>query len=117
MKFLFVEDEVELLELYDMFLEDLEIDYILAKDGKEALALTQDNNFDYIFSDIRMPIMDGFTFLENIQNSKYNFKSFVFITANVDVSREEALSKGATDILYKPLSHKKLKEYIKGLKK
>lgn len=118
MNFLIVEDELELLELYDIFLSDIDgISYSLAKDGLEAMALVQEKSFDHIFSDIRMPKMDGFQFLEYIISKKIQLKSFVFITANVDVSREEVLSKGATDILYKPLSHKKLISYIEELKR
>lgn len=117
MNFLIVEDEIELLELYDIFLSDIDgISYSLAKDGQEALSLVKENTFDHIFSDIRMPKMDGFQFLENLISLNIKVKSFVFITANVDVSKAEILSKGATDILYKPLSHKKLIQYIEELK-
>ncbi len=115
MKFLFVEDELELLELYEIFLSDLDITYQLAKDGIEALSLLESGDFDCVFSDIRMPNMDGFELLKSIQNKSIKLKSFVFITANVDISREEATSKGADDILYKPLPHKKLKLYIEEL--
>ncbi|EQC44346.1 response regulator [Bacteriovorax sp. Seq25_V] len=115
MKFLFVEDEIELLELYEIFLDDMNVNYSLAKDGLEALELLAKDKYDYIFSDIRMPNMDGFELLQAIQNKEISVKSFVFITANVDVSREEASSKGASDILYKPLPHKKLKLYIEEL--
>lgn len=117
MNFLIVEDEEELLELYDIFLSDIEgISYRLAKDGQEALTLVKETTFDHIFSDIRMPKMDGFQFLENVISLNIKVKSFVFITANVDVSRAEILAKGATDILYKPLSHKKFIQYIEELK-
>ncbi len=115
MNFLFVEDEIELLELYEMLLEDMDIDFTLAKNGAEALELISDKHFDVVFSDIRMPKMDGFQLLENIISKKLDIKNFIFITAHVDISKEEATSKGANDILYKPLGHKVLKEYIKTL--
>ena len=115
MKYLFVEDEQELLELYEILLEDLGIDYQLAKNGKEALELLEIKSVDYVFSDIRMPIMDGFELLKNIKDKDLPIKKFIFITAHVDISKEEIYDRGATDILYKPLSHKLLREYIDGI--
>lgn len=117
MRFLIVEDETELLELYDIFLSEIDgISYNLAKDGKDAFELAQQKEFDYIFSDIRMPNMDGFQLLDMILKNNIKVKSFIFVTANVDVTREEILSLGAQDILYKPLSHKRFVEYIEDLK-
>ena len=115
MNFLFVEDEIELLELYEMLLEDMNIDFTLAKNGAEALELITSKHFDVVFSDIRMPKMDGFQLLDNIVSNKLDIKKFIFITAHVDISKEEATNKGASDILYKPLGHKVLKEYIRKL--
>lgn len=117
MKFLIVEDEAELLELYDIFLSDLDIQYKLAKDGLEALEILESDNFDYVFSDIRMPNMDGFELLENVVRKNIKLRSFIFITANVDISKEEIITKGAQDILYKPLAHKRFIGYIEELLK
>ena len=115
MKFLFVEDELELLELYEILLDDIGIDYGLAKNGKDALEKLESDSYDFIFSDIRMPVMDGLELLQAIQRKKIIIKSFIFMTAHVDISKEEIVKKGADDILYKPLSHKILQEYIKDL--
>lgn len=115
MKFLFVEDELELLELYEMLLEDMNIEFKLAQNGAEALEMLTKDHYDFVFSDIRMPKMDGFELLENIINNKLDVKKFVFITAHVDISKQEVEQKGASDILYKPLGHKVLKKYIRDL--
>lgn len=116
MKFLFVEDEVELLELYEIILDELDIDFKLAQNGAVALDLIKSEDFDFVFSDIRMPVMDGFELLKNIKKEELPIKSFVFITAHVDISKDEVQSKGAQDILYKPLGHRDLVRYINQLK-
>jgi CheY-like chemotaxis protein len=115
MNFLFVEDETELLELYQILLEDMDINFKLASNGEEALELLESGDYDYVFSDIRMPKMDGFELLSNIVERKLDIKKFVFITAHVDISKEEVEEKGAQDILYKPLGHKHLKSYIQDI--
>jgi CheY-like chemotaxis protein len=116
MKFLFVEDEPELLELYEILLDDIGIDFTLADNGKKALEYLENEHFDFVFSDIRMPVMDGFELLENIKNNDFfKLKQFIFMTAHVDISKEDAKSKGANDILYKPMGHKDLSAYVKEL--
>ncbi|EQC51325.1 response regulator [Bacteriovorax sp. DB6_IX] len=115
MKFLFVEDETELLELYQILLEDMDINFELASNGEEALKKLENENYDFVFSDIRMPKMDGFELLSNILQKQLKIKRFVFITAHVDISKEEVEEKGAQDILYKPLGHKHLKSYIQDI--
>ena len=117
MKFLFVEDEVELLELYELLLDDMNIEFKLAQNGLEAIELLSSENYDFVFSDIRMPKMDGFELLKKITEKEINIKKFIFITAHVDISKDEAKDKGADDILYKPLGHKNLREYIHDLLK
>lgn len=115
MNFLFVEDESELLNLYQIILDDIGIVYDLACDGEEALKLIAKKRYKYVFSDIRMPNMDGFELLKRIKQEKLPVESFIFITAHVDVTREEVEEKGAVDILYKPLSHAMLRSYIEEL--
>jgi CheY-like chemotaxis protein len=63
-----------------------------------------------------MPKMDGYQLLKEIKQHKIDLKNFVFITAHVDVSKEEIVELGATDILYKPISHRKLQEYLRSIK-
>jgi DNA-binding response OmpR family regulator len=89
--------------------------YILRKKGYEvrgetnaADALKALNEFkpDLIVSDVRMPDMNGFDFLDRVKHSRKSSSiPFVFITAIDDYeSRKAAQDLGATDYLTKPFN-------------
>ena len=75
-----------------------------AENGKEALALVQEEHPDLILSDIMMPSMDGITLKRELDsNIETRVIPFIFLTARAD---EEAHKKGvhlgADDYITKP---------------
>jgi CheY-like chemotaxis protein len=91
------------------------LSYILRKKGYEvreessatdALRTLQEFKPDLIVSDVRMPEMNGFDFLDQVKHSKKNASTpFVFITAIDDYeSRKAAQNLGAADYLTKPFN-------------
>ncbi|MEI8347484.1 MAG: hybrid sensor histidine kinase/response regulator, partial [Pseudomonadota bacterium] len=86
---LVVDDEEDLRDILSNNLKKIGVEVTTAKDGKEALELCHKFQFDYIISDIKMPQMDGLTFLRlarPIQKAK-----FLVITGGVvtDYTKEE----------------------------
>ena len=54
---------------------------VLANNGQEGLAATKEHDFDLIFSDINMPIMNGLEMVEKIrEDEKYKFTPIVMLT-------------------------------------
>lgn len=89
-KLLIVEDDVNLLAaLRDIFELD-NYGVLTARDGKHALevmAKHEDDPPDLIVSDIMMPIMDGFEFLERVrQNQRWVTIPVIFLSARGDKS-------------------------------
>lgn len=91
------------------------LSYILRRRGYEvreeitatdALKSLKEFQPDLIVSDVRMPDMNGFDFLDHVKHSRKNSATpFVFITAIDDYeSRKAASSLGATDYLTKPFN-------------
>lgn len=62
-KILFVDDQVNILKALKRTVEDEEVEIFTAESAKEGLNLLRDHEFDIIFSDVRMPEMDGIEFL------------------------------------------------------
>jgi CheY-like chemotaxis protein len=58
-RILYVDDEVDLLELAQAFFQDEGLAIDIASDPKEAMELLQKKRYDLIISDLRMPEMDG----------------------------------------------------------
>jgi putative two-component system response regulator len=105
-----VDDEEFNLDLIALVFEDVSnIRLSLAKNGKEALnILDTEESIDVILLDLRMPIMDGFEFLEYIKESNYKNIPVLVVTANQE-NKNRALRMGANDFLAKPFDVEELK--------
>ena len=138
-KLLIIDDERGIRNTLKEILADEGHDVDVAQDGKQGLEMAQAKAYDLIFSDIKMPEMDGMEVLNKmsefrIQNSD-DFESaecpVVMITGHGDVETAVlALKMGAYDFLLKPLDlnrilittknaleHKSLKQETKQLRK
>ncbi len=80
--------------------EGYEVDQ--AENGEVGLKQIKKNNYDIIFSDIKMPKMDGIELLEKAQELEVE-APFIMISGhgNIDTA-VEALKKGAFDYIAKP---------------
>ncbi len=82
-----------------------------APDGDEGFRLFDSSNFDLVISDVRMPKMDGLSFLARVREKSST--PFVLITAYASVDDAvTAMRKGATDYLLKPFSFDTLEELL-----
>jgi len=80
---------------------------------EDALKYLSENTPDCLFLDIQMPTMDGFQFLENLNQSNIA----VIITTAYDEYAIKALKNEAIDYLLKPIDSDDLKETISKIKK
>ena len=62
-KVLFVDDQVNILKALRRAVEDEDIEIFTAESAKAGLNLLKEHEFDIIFSDVKMPEMDGIQFL------------------------------------------------------
>ena len=103
---LLVEDDQTQIEYFSNLLERLGYVVSIAADGMEALALCQASAFDLIVTDVRMPRLNGISFIRNaLKFSSHLPPRIVVITAMDDrVIRRDALEAGAAACLVKPIS-------------
>ncbi len=80
-----------------------------AADGIEALAKLQQQTFDLLLLDVRMPELDGFEVLERIDPNRRPF--VVFTTAHDDYALK-AFEAHAIDYLLKPINQHRLLEAV-----
>jgi CheY-like chemotaxis protein len=95
-----VEDEKELHEAYKTILNKEKHQVISAYNGQEALEILHDNDVDLILLDMRMPIMNGIEFLENI-TQKTTAKIIVFSNIDTQKDIDEAYRLGADRYILK----------------
>jgi signal transduction histidine kinase len=114
-RILVVDDEKETRELLLKALTRLSNFQVeLAEDGEEALKKIEQENFDLVLTDLKMPKMDGLQLAAEIAKSKPEILTILMTGHGTIDSALEALKQGASDYLMKPLN---LEEMIVRLRK
>ncbi|MCG6144269.1 ATP-binding protein [Leptospira bandrabouensis] len=112
MKILFVDDEDTIRELFWEYFKD-EFDVTMASDGLEALAITNQNTFDLIISDISLPKLNGIQFIQKLR-ADGNQTPFLVITGDSDIQIAiDVFRMGAVDFFLKPFRMEALRSRIK----
>jgi two-component system response regulator AtoC len=111
---LIIDDEKNMRHMLQVMLNKEGYITKTAADGMEALSYMEEDNFDFILCDLRMPKMDGMTFLEE-SKTRFPEKTFIMMSAygTVDTALE-AMKIGAYDYISKPF---KTDEVLLTLKK
>lgn len=115
-KALVVEDNIINQKVLIKLLEKINIPSDIACNGKEAVLLYEQNDYDIIFMDLHMPEMDGFEATAQIHGSP-KYKSLqipiIAVTASAfDEDKTKAISNGMDDFITKPVILKDLEETI-----
>ncbi len=102
-KILIVEDRLDFVSLYTDKLKAEKFQVRVASNGKECLKLIDEDKPDLIILDLVMPVMDGFTLLENInKKTEYqNMPTIVFSMREYPEDKKRAFQLGANDYLTK----------------
>lgn len=102
----------------DLLTQILEEDYhvLVARDGAQGVALTQQHHPDLVLMDISLPVMDGY---EATRSIRQTFKSLPIIGLSAHAmsgDAGQAIAAGCNAYLIKPIDEalllKKLKEYL-----
>ena len=112
---LIIDDEASLRQTLARILQRTGYEVTTAADGQEGLALISEHPFDLVYSDIRMPDMNGLELLK-IVHTKFPDLPVVLFTAQPDLnSAVEAVRSGAADYLMKPLKPQALIERTQSI--
>ncbi|RZJ53174.1 MAG: response regulator [Flavobacterium sp.] len=116
--FVVIDDDINLLNLTSGVLRQ-EKHHVLSFDrAAKALEAISNTNFDFIITDIQMPEMDGFMFIEklkNMDNSTFSNQPVIALTGRTDLDFSVYTNAGFTTVIKKPYSPKVLLETIHGI--
>lgn len=117
-RLLLVEDNLVNQRVALKMLERFGLTARVASNGAEALQELQQNEFDLVFMDCQIPIMDGYSVTQiqrdREKNSGLARTPIVALTANaIQGDFDKSLSAGMDDHLTKPLSLKSLEKVLK----
>ena len=113
LKILLAEDNEINRLVVKSFLEPINVEVMIALNGKQAYDLAQTGEFDLILMDISMPEMDGVEATAAIRSHEHSQKlpatPIICLTAHaMDEDRERFLEAGMDDYLSKPIQREKL---------
>jgi two-component system sensor histidine kinase BarA len=114
LKVLAVDDNEANLKLITTLLLELVETVEVTRNGAEALALCTIKQFDLIFMDIQMPVMDGITACQQIKSASLNENTpMLAVTAHALAGEKERLLEvGFNGYLTKPIDEEILRQSI-----
>lgn len=107
-RILIIEDDINLIELYEAKFTMEQYEVMTASDGEQGIQKAIESQPDVIMLDILMPNVNGFEVLKELKDHKETRDIPVLVYTNLgssdsDEKRELAFSLGAADYLIKAL--------------
>lgn len=107
-RILVVDDETDLFDLFRKFFREQikqgEYIFVFAGNGQEALDwINKGEVFHILFTDIKMPVMDGLTLLSHLKAMKVEMKTVVVSAYDDVLNIRTAMNRDAFDFLVKPI--------------
>lgn len=104
-RILLVEDDGTSVIVYTSFMEEWGLVVIRARNGADALRMMREGNkFDLILMDINMPVMNGIEATLELRKEDCTTCIIILTGGSQDEDIVRALSAGANDYIFKPVS-------------
>ncbi len=112
---LWVDDEIEQLKPHIIFLEKKGYEVTPVTNGKDALSIVGEKNFDIIFLDEQMPGMDGLTTLNELKNMQPGIPVIMITKSEEEEIMDDAIGGKISDYLIKPVNPNQILLTIKRI--
>ena len=112
-KILCVDDEEVILDGFRkiLVLSGYSVDTV--ETGQEALGLIQKNDYDFVFTDLKMPNMSGMDVVKSVKHLRPDVDVIVITGyASVDTA-VECMKHGAMDYVEKPFTEEELRVFVR----
>jgi uncharacterized protein (TIGR02266 family) len=123
-RILLVEDNPHVMEMYEYVMKKLarqdqvEIQVDLAVDGHDALGRMAKERYDLVITDLYMPVLDGFQFIEKLRKDPtHSATPVIAISAGGVEAHSQAKRAGANIFLRKPVRFVDVLETVRSLLK
>lgn len=103
-KILWVDDEIDYLKPHILFLEKKNYSVTTCNNGRDAIDIFENDNFDIVFLDENMPGMSGLETLNYIKSTHPNVPVVMITKNEAEEIMEEAIGAKIADYLIKPLN-------------
>jgi len=113
MNVLVVDDEIEAVNFFSIFLKRLGLNVEKATSGQEALELFDRHKPEWVFLDIKMPDINGLDLLRKMKAIDTGIKAIMISGIEDNSNQNEARALGVSDYLIKPIDLDQMHGIIK----
>jgi DNA-binding response OmpR family regulator len=103
---LIIDDNEQITKMLTTFLGLKNHKCTVANDGKQGLALIQENHYDVVLLDLAMPEFDGYAVIESLESQDMlkNNKIIVFTASTItQEGLDELVNRGVSSYILKPI--------------
>src|SRR3970282_1824515 len=109
-KILWVDDEIDYLKPHILFLEKKNYSVTTCNNGRDAIDIFENENFDIVFLDENMPGMSGLETLSEMKEKKSSIPMIMITKSEEEYIMEEAIGSKIADYLIKPVNPNQILE-------
>ncbi len=114
-RILAVDDEPVILDSFRKILVLAGYNVDTVENGPEALGLVQRNDYDFVFTDLKMPGMDGVEVVKGVKHLRPDVDVAVITGYATIETAVETMKFGASDYVQKPFTEEELVEFARKL--
>jgi len=116
-KILIADDNVQNVELLEVYLEELDCDIVKAYDGEETLEVIAREKPDLVLLDIMMPKISGYEICRKLKGdpAAHTLPILMVTALNESSDVERAIQAGADDFISKPIHKDDLIRRVRAL--
>ena len=103
-RILWVDDEIDLLQPYIIYLKGKNYDVVTASNGEDAIDLVEKGLFDIVFLDENMPGMSGLETLQEVKRIRPEVPVVMITKSEEEHIMEQAIGEKIADYLIKPVN-------------
>ncbi len=103
-KILWVDDEIDLLKPHIIFLENKNYAVTTCNNGRDAIDIFDENQFDIVFLDENMPGISGLETLSEMKEKKSSVPIIMITKSEEENLMEDAIGSKIADYLIKPVN-------------
>jgi CheY-like chemotaxis protein len=112
-RILCVDDEDVILDSFRKILVPAGFSVDTVRTGQDALGLIQTHAYDFVFTDLRMPAMDGLDVVKSVKHLRPDIDVVVITGFGTVETAVECMKFGALDYVQKPFSETELLEFTR----
>ncbi len=105
-RLLIIDDQPASVGLLLAYLEDSDIDLLVALNGEDGLRIASEGQPDLILLDVQMPLMDGFSVCRRLKADRHTRHiPVIFLSAAIGIEDKlQGFAAGGADYITKPFS-------------